>query len=440
MKPAPVAPQTIHSPFPSLQLRLQRARALLEAEMRRYMTREDDEMSMSGPLSLREKVEAAVFTLCEELCDYADAREMLYLALEHPALAQVVPSMYDPGVAPGYDDNDDVSAAYLLSQACFGYLAEQLWSGWRADPACCEICGRESAAWWWTPDPLDPAGDSWGIGQACKAKLDAGEALTYQWNRVNGASRSQNLRPILLSDPPTGRENSPSPAWGQTGAAASSPAGYRSLAERERRAGEELAQWFAQCLRSTRGRLPGSHTLKARVRRLAAAYLPAEEDATTLLLLALDAPALAEASPPDLVALLRKQEGKITAAQLLRSNLSLHLLQALGRGVQQQLRAYWSARSDGCEICQREQGAWTWYPFAAGSLRFALPGQPRRDEPAFRLGPACKAILERGGDALHFTHQRHLYHASSTEGVIACPGRPACLTQLPLTSCEDGQE
>jgi hypothetical protein len=190
--------------------------------------------------------------------------------------------------------------------------------------------------------------------------------------------------------------------------------------------------WFAQCLRSTRGKLPHPHTIKARLRRITAASIPRENEAIPLLLLALEPIALAEEPPLDLVALLRKQDGKVTAAQLIRSNLSLHVLKSLGRVVQEQLTFYWSGRTDGCEICRREHCEWIWYPFAVGSQHFTLPEQPRRDGAAFRLGFACKAVLESGGGVLHFSHRDQLYHASRLEGVILCPQKTPCMAQPTL--------
>lgn len=429
--------ETIRTPFPTRAARLQQARSLLEAAIGQYMRREEGDCSMGGPLSIREKVESTIFEICESLSGYADVREVLYLALEHPALALVVPSMFDPGVAPDYDD--DVCAAFLLSEAYWDDLGRQLWDGWLANPVCCEVCGREPAAWRWVPDLLERPEDRWGIGQSCRAAIDGGHTLPYRWNSINGISRSTNLRPITPVDPTGQGEESPAPASGQEAAIAAIPAGYQSLVQREGHACEEVAAWFAQCLRSTRGNLPRPHTIKARLRRITTASIPQENEAIPLLLLALESGALAEEPPPDLVALLRKQEGRVTAAQLVRSNLSLHLLKMLGWVVREQFTLYWSGRTDGCEICQREHCEWIWYPFATRAQRFALPEQPRRDDPALRLGFACKAVLESGGRLLHFTHQDRLYHASRTAGVIPCPGPAACPVQPLSTPCQDGQ-
>jgi hypothetical protein len=88
----PHTPQeAIRTPYPTRTVRLQQARALLEAAIARYMQREGDDRSLSGPLSLREKVESAIFEVCESLSGYADVREVLYLArLYHASRAEGV--------------------------------------------------------------------------------------------------------------------------------------------------------------------------------------------------------------------------------------------------------------------------------------------------------------------------------------------------------------
>lgn len=285
---------------------LAEAIALLKEKVQAYMRRPEYPASLQ--CKPREAIDGLIFETAEETHygEDGDDRVLLSLAVEDPALARSQPKTFEADAL----DCSPPWPEYMIRTNFEEWIAEQLGRYAQMHPLCCEGCGREPATWLWFPQRAN--GPEWmagayrlSIGEQCKALLDRGDVppmISPDWP-VSLACISP--LPVVPED-----------TYERAAFIGTVPLDYRPLSQRLQEAEQRFDIWLASA--ATEGAQPAQAAIGNAIAVIAVSVIPDQFGRVVdLVLLAMEAPHLAEWRSKEYDILVEGGNEEITAALLL---------------------------------------------------------------------------------------------------------------------------
>lgn len=318
--------------YPTREQHFREVLAQVKARVNEYMRRDLPEDFYSP----RDEVEGFAFDAVEAIFYGGDNRSVLSLAVEDLSLVQVRPATFEV-IAK---DDDPPWPEYLIRTKFEELMYDRLFFYVREHPLCCEVCGRESAAWFWFPYAEQPdsspelltGNQHWGIGEKCKAVLDGGASLSFSESRKKQFSASRCLIPLQPEPEATKQDAAELPAIGTV------PGNYRTLAQRIVQAAKLFDGWLAQEMRGGQEKMPETLEINNAVVRYALQVIPPGTEPLHLVLMAIEAPAVSDQRPERYEELVEANDKNITAALLLWCALVGHVSTFLRQRWQEQIQ------------------------------------------------------------------------------------------------------